>query len=152
MATKSCLIIAGETAALMWSAKLLDELAPSLAAIAGLGAAFFGICNAAVRFPGDRLRARFGDLPLMVVSLVIAICGFLVLGVSGNFAVSAAAFAAVGLGTAVLIPCIFALAARFVPANRAGGPRMSCHTLVGTDAIRLRDDNPTHASHSRRPH
>jgi hypothetical protein len=115
------LIIAGETAALMWSAKLLDELAPSLAAIAGLGAAFFGICNAAVRFPGDRLRARFGDLPLMVVSLVIAICGFLVLGVSGSFAVSAAAFAAVGLGTAVLIPCIFALAARFVPANRAGG-------------------------------
>ncbi|MCB1380227.1 MAG: MFS transporter [Alphaproteobacteria bacterium] len=115
------LIIAGETAALLWSAKLLDEIAPSLAAIAGLGAAFFGLCNAAVRFPGDSLRARFGDLPLMIGSLLIAIAGFAVMGLSGNFAMNVAAFAAVGLGTAVLVPCIFAVAARFVPANRAGG-------------------------------
>lgn len=114
------LIIAGETAALMWSAKLLDELAPALAAVAGLGAAFFGLCNAAVRFPGDRLRARFGDLPLMVGSLVLAIAGFLVLGLSRSFLLSVAAFAAVGLGTALLIPCNFAIAARFAPANRAG--------------------------------
>ena len=115
------LIIAGETAALLWSAKLLDELAPSLAAIAGLGAAFFGVCNAAVRFPGDGLRARFGDLPLMVGSLVVAIAGFAALGVSQSFWTSVLAFAAVGLGTAVLIPCVFAVAARFVPSNRAGG-------------------------------
>ncbi|HTN95485.1 MAG TPA: hypothetical protein VL101_00790, partial [Nordella sp.] len=37
------LVIAGETAAIMWSAKLLDEQAPNLAAIAGLGTAFFGL-------------------------------------------------------------------------------------------------------------
>ena len=42
LGTAAGLIIAGETAALLWSAKLLDELAPSLAAIAGLGAAFYG--------------------------------------------------------------------------------------------------------------
>ena len=54
------LIIAAETAALLWSAKLLDEMAPALAAIAGVGAAFFGLCNAAVRFPGDRLRSARG--------------------------------------------------------------------------------------------
>lgn len=115
------LIIAAETAALMWSAKLLDELAPSLTAIAGLGAAFFGLCNALLRFPGDRLRARFGDLPLMTGSLIVAIAGFAVLGFSRNFAVSAAAFAMVGLGTAVLIPCVFAVTASYVPGNRAGG-------------------------------
>lgn len=114
------LIIAAETAALLWSAKLLDELAPSLAAIAGLGAAFFGVCNAAVRFPGDRLRALFGDLPLMIVSLVVAIAGFASLGVTDSFAASVAAFAAVGLGLSLLIPCIFAMAARFVPEGRAG--------------------------------
>ena len=115
------LIIAAETAALLWSAKLLDEQAPALAAIAGAGAAFFGICNAAVRFPGDRLRSLFGDMPLMVVSLVVAIAGFAALGVTENFTASVAAFALVGLGLGLLIPCIFALAARLAPENRAGG-------------------------------
>ena len=115
------LIISSEMAALFWSAKLLDAQAPDLAAIAGLGAAFFGLCNAAVRFPGDWLRARFGDLPLMMASLTVAIGGFTVLGLSSHFVVSVAGFAAVGLGTAVLIPCVFALAAGLVPGNRAGG-------------------------------
>ena len=115
------LIIAAETAALLWSATLLDELAPALAAIAGLGAAFFGLCNAAVRFPGDWLRSIFGDMPLLIVSLMIGIAGFLCLGLSGSFISSVAAFAAVGLGLGLLIPCIFAMAARLVPENRAGG-------------------------------
>lgn len=125
------LIIAGETAALLWSAKLLDELAPSLAAIAGLGAAFYGACNAAVRFPGDGLRARFGDVPLMIGSLLVAIAGFTGLGFTASFAASVAAFAMVGLGTAVLIPCTFAMAAAFVPENRPGALSfMSLLTIV----------------------
>lgn len=114
------LIIAAETAALLWSAKLLDEIAPSLAAIAGLGAAFFGLCNAAVRFPGDRMRALFGELPLMIGSLVVSIAGFVALGLSQSFVVSVAAFASVGLGLALLIPTIFAISAKLVPENRAG--------------------------------
>lgn len=114
------LIIAAETAALLWSAKLLDDLAPSLAAIAGLGAAFFGTCNAAVRFPGDRMRSLVGDMPLMIVSLLVSIGGFLALGLSQNFALSVAAFASVGLGLALLIPSIFAMSANLVPENRAG--------------------------------
>lgn len=114
------LIIAAETAALLWSAKLLDDMAPSLAAIAGVGAAFFGLCNAAVRFPGDRMRARLGDLPLMIASLLLSIAGFTALGLSTNYVVSVAAFAAVGLGLALLIPCIFAMSAHLVPENRAG--------------------------------
>lgn len=115
------IIIAAETAALLWSAKLLDEQAPSLAAIAGLGAAFFGLCNAALRFPGDLLRSHFGDMPLMMVSTAVAAAGFAALGLTASFAASVAAFAAVGLGTALLIPCVFAMAAAYVPANRAGG-------------------------------
>lgn len=114
------LIIAAETAALLWSAKLLDEIAPSLAAIAGLGAAFFGICNAAVRFPGDRMRSLLGEMPLMFGSLIVSIAGFVALGLSNSFVVSVAAFASVGFGLALLIPTIFAMAARLVPENRAG--------------------------------
>ncbi len=113
------LVIATETAAVMWSAKLLDERAPLLAAFSGLGAAFYGLCNAALRFQADGLRHRFGDLPLMMASLLAAILGFAALGLSRDFAVSVAAFALVGLGTAPLIPCIFALAAGRIPENRA---------------------------------
>lgn len=114
------LIIAAETAALLWSAKLLDEMAPALAAIAGVGAAFFGLCNAAVRFPGDAMRSLSGDMPLMVGSLVISIIGFAALGLSTSYGLSVAAFATVGLGLALLIPCIFTRAAGLVPENRAG--------------------------------
>ena len=115
------LMIAAETAAILWSAKLLNGQAPSLAAIAGLGAAFYGLCNAGVRYAGDGLRARLGNLPLMIGSLMVAIAGFAALGLSQQFATSVAAFALVGFGTAVLIPCVFPLAAAFVPANRAAG-------------------------------
>jgi MFS family permease len=115
------LVIAGETAAIMWSAKLLDQQAAALAAIAGIGVAFFGLCHAAVRFLGDRSRARFGDMPLMLGSLAVAAAGFTAIGLSGNFVMSVAAFAVVGFGTACVIPCIFALAARLTAANRARG-------------------------------
>lgn len=114
------LIIAAETAALLWSAKLLDDLAPSLAAIAGLGAAFYGLCNAAVRFPGDWMRQFAGDMPLMIASLFISILGFVALGLSESYVLSVIAFAAMGLGLALLIPSIFALSANLVPENRAG--------------------------------
>lgn len=141
------LIIAAETAALLWSAKLLDDLAPALAAIAGLGAAFFGLCNALVRFPGDRMRARLGDMPLLIGSLAVSILGFVALGLSTHFAVSVAAFASVGCGLALLIPCIFGMSARLVPANRAAAlsfvsmltapPRILAPTLIGFAAAGL---------------
>ena len=141
------LIIAAETAALLWSAKLLDDIAPSLAAIAGLGAAFFGICNAAVRFPGDRMRSLLGEMPLMFGSLVVSICGFVALGLSNSFVLSVAAFASVGFGLALLIPTIFAMSARLVPENRAGAlsfvslltavPRVMAPLAFGMVAARL---------------
>jgi MFS family permease len=115
------LVIAGETAALMWSAKLLDEQAASLAAIAGLGAAFFGLCHASIRFMGDHFRARFGDFALMTGSLVVAAAGFAATGLSQSFSTTVLAFAFIGFGTACVIPCLFALAARLSAANRAKG-------------------------------
>lgn len=115
------LVIAGETAAVMWSAKLLDQQAGAFAAITGIGVAFFGLCHAAIRFMGDGSRARFGEMPLMLGSLVVAAVGFSAIGLSRNFAMSVAAFALVGFGTACVVPCIFALAGRLSAANRAKG-------------------------------
>ena len=100
---------------------MLNDQAPELAAIAGLGAAFFGACNAIVRFRGDRLRARYGEVPLMLASLVLAAAGFAVLGLSLSFTANVVAFAAVGFGLAILCPCLFNMAASQVLANRAAG-------------------------------
>ena len=115
------LSVAAETSTLFWSAKLLNDQAPELAAIAGLGAAFYGVCNAIVRFRGDRLRARYGEIPLMLASLALATAGFMILGLSPSFTMNVIAFAGVGFGLAILCPCLFNLAAAQVPANRAAG-------------------------------
>jgi MFS family permease len=117
----SGLCISAEISAIVWSAKLLDDQAPQLAAIAGAGAAFYGICNAAIRFRGDGLRARFGDLPVLIASLCVAIAGFALLGMSVSFAMSVGAFAIIGFGAALLTPCAFSLAAAQTPQNRAAG-------------------------------
>jgi MFS family permease len=135
------LSVAAETSALFWSAKLLNEQAPSLAAIAGLGAAFYGSCNAVVRFMGDGLRSRFGDIPVMLASLLVAMMGFTLLGISTSFTPSVIAFAGVGFGLAITCPCLFNMAAAQVPANRAaalsfisfiaGAPRVLAPWIFG---------------------
>ena len=115
------LVISCETSALFWSAKLLGEAAPNLAAVTGLGVAFYGMCNALVRFPGDAMRERFGDFSLMMASSALAIFGFVCLGLSSSFAFGVFSFALVGLGTAIISPCIYNMAAAQIPSNRAAG-------------------------------
>lgn len=135
------LSIACETAAVFWSAKLLNEQAPSLAVIAGLGAAFYGICNAAMRFFGDRLRTRYDEMMLMLASVAVAMAGFATLGLSTSFALSVMAFACVGFGLSMLCPCLFNMAAAQMPKNRAaalgfismiaGAPRIMAPWIFG---------------------
>jgi MFS family permease len=111
---------AAELSALIWSSQLLNEQAPRLAAIAGLGAAFFGMCNAVIRMNGDRLRQKFGDRSALVTSIAIAMLGFALLSISTTFAMSVFAFAIVGLGAALQMPCSYALAASYASDNRVG--------------------------------
>jgi MFS family permease len=115
------LIIACEVTATYWSAKLLDEQAPALAAITGLGAAFYGACSALLRFYGDRLRARFGDITALMTSMLVSAVAFVALAMSPGFGFSVVAFAVTGFGLAVLCPCLFNMAAAEIPANRAAG-------------------------------
>lgn len=128
------LVISCETSAMYWSAKLLDEAAPQLAAITGLGVAFYGICNALVRFPGDALRARFGDFPLMLFSAAVSITGYACLALSQSFAFSVFSFAVLGLGTAIICPCLYNMAAAQTPSNRAAGLSIA---LLVTGAPRI---------------
>ena len=110
---------AGEIAALFWSAKLLNEVASTLANIAGLGPAFYAGCSALVRLNGDRIRARFGDTRVVIVSLIVAAIGLIGVGVLPGFAPRVAAFAVMGFGTACVIPCLYAIASNSDPKARA---------------------------------
>ena len=138
------LVICCEIAALMWSSELLAQSAPQLAAIAGLGAAFFGLSNALLRFPGDWLRTHFNETMLMSVLMMVAAVGFAGLALSEGFAENVLFFALVGMGVAILCPCLFAMAGRETPHNRAAGlsvamlvagvPRVVMPTVIGAIA------------------
>jgi hypothetical protein len=113
--------IAAEFAATLWSALLLREEAPKLAAVSGLGAAFFAACQAALRFNADAIRLKVSDLRIVGVSFAIAAIGFALVGVQAGFAASVAGFALIGVGTGPIVPCSFALAARQPGAGPAVG-------------------------------
>jgi MFS family permease len=117
-----------EVAAIQWSGQLLAATAPELAAISGLGLAFYGLCAGTMRLFGDRVTTRFGELRIMSTGLLVAIAGFFVLGIEPGFWTSTFAFAAVGLGLAVVFPSLFSLVGRLAPGNRAGA--MSLASLV----------------------
>ena len=115
--------VAGESAAGMWSARLLDEQAPQLAVIAGIGISFFAGCQALVRFSGDRLRRSFGDRTLIGACLTVAAIGFAIIGQSSSFLMSVVGFALVCFGSALTVPCVFALSVASSP--RHGGAAIS---------------------------
>lgn len=117
-----------EVAAIQWSGQLLAATAPELAALSGLGLAFYGLCAGTMRLFGDRFRTRYGDLKIMSVSLSVAIAGFIVLGFKPGFWISVFAFAAVGFGLAVIFPSLFSLVGRLAPESRASA--MSFASLV----------------------
>lgn len=113
--------IAAETAALVWSSILLRVEAPRLAAVAGLGAAFFALCQSALRFNVDLVRLRFSDKRIIVGSFALAAAGFALTAADAGFAASVVGFALIGFGTAAIVPCGFALAARQSPGAPAVG-------------------------------
>ncbi len=102
--------IACETSTMVWSSILLQSQAPALAAISGLGAAFFAACQAGVRLNADRLRRRFSDRFLMMASMGIAIIGFLIVAADLSFPITVAGFAVIGVGLGAVVPCGFAMA------------------------------------------
>jgi predicted MFS family arabinose efflux permease len=133
--------VAAELTCIQWSGQMLAEMQPTLAQYSGLGVAFYGLCNGTVRLMGDRLRAHFSDITLIIVSLCVGVSGFGVLAMEPGFAVSIAAFAVAGCGLGLIFPCLFSVAARLVPDARAaalslasavsGPPRIFLPILLG---------------------
>ena len=123
---------AGELVTFFWSAKLLDAEAPSLAAISGIGTAFLCGCAGAARLFGDRVRARFGDQAVVIGALAVSALGMIGVGLTSGFVPHVLGFAVIGIGTAYLVPCLFAIAANSNPSARAA--RIGLMSLIGSPA------------------
>jgi MFS family permease len=104
------LVNGGETMAALFSASFLAFQAPDLAAYAGAGTTAFGFCQFFIRVFADRLRQTISDLHLIEASVVVGAAGCALVATSGSFAQSVSGFGLIGIGSACISPCVFALA------------------------------------------
>ncbi|MEN3794070.1 MFS transporter [Fulvimarina sp. MAC3] len=93
-----------------WSAVYLrDELGVTLAA-SGFGFAAFSATMALFRFIGDGIRERYGAVRTVRVSLMIALCGLVVLIFASSLPTALIGFLILGIGLSNVVPIAFSAA------------------------------------------
>lgn len=124
-----------EGAVLDWAALYLKQELGADIGTAGLAYSFFAGSMAAMRFAGDRVRARFGAVATTRVSSIIAALGILVAGIAPYPWLAIAAFAFAGLGVANIVPIAFSAAGN--QPGIAASTGMSVVTTIGYSGILL---------------
>jgi MFS family permease len=102
----------GEGAATDWSAVFLRSVLHAAAAAAALGYMLFAAGMAMARLVGDRAVDRSSAASVIRTRALLAAGGFAIVAAAPVTAVALVGYAAVGLGVAVLIPLVFAVAER----------------------------------------
>jgi predicted MFS family arabinose efflux permease len=106
-----CAVFA-EGASLDWSAVYVRDLLDSPAATAAATVAIFSVCMAAARFGGDWVVRKLGPVTTVRISGVCATAGALIVVLVDSVPVVIAGFGLLGVGIAVVVPLVFAAAAR----------------------------------------
>lgn len=122
-----------EGTVLDWAALYLRDERGVPAWMAGYAFAAFSTMMALVRFAGDPVRARLGDLLTFRLCAIIATIGFLLAGLSPSLMGSLIGFAIAGLGLANIVPIGFAAADRVPGIPRGIG--ISLATFFGYAGI-----------------
>jgi MFS family permease len=102
-----------------WTAVYMRDVARAGGGFVSAGYAAFSIGMAAGRFTGDPVRARFSEGALVVASCVLCLAGLGMALLLPGVATALAGFLVCGLGTANIIPVMFASSGR--AALAAGG-------------------------------
>ena len=114
---------AGEGAAADWSAIYLRDALGTSESFAVYSYAGFSVSMAAGRLLGDRVIARWGDVPVVTWSLVLAAAGF-GLGLLAHTPTAAiCGFAVLGAGLSVVVPVAFSIGGRL--GGDAAGPAIT---------------------------
>lgn len=116
-----------------WSALFLRELSHASPGVAAAGFSGFTIAATAVRFRADLLTARIGRLRVVRIGATLAAAGLLLAIAFPVLPVAITGFAAVGVGTAVLLPLTFAAGANLTRGGSALAIVMAS-TYAGTIA------------------
>ena len=95
-----------------WSAVLLHDSLHTTAANAALGYAAFSLAMTSMRFAGDRLVSRWGAVPLLRSTNVVAAFALATALWVQHVGLTMLAFALVGFGMATVAPLVFGAAAR----------------------------------------
>ncbi|WP_230370432.1 MFS transporter [Paludibacterium denitrificans] len=111
----------GEGAMYDWTTVYMRDVTASAAATASAGYAAFSGGMALGRFAGDRLRARFGAVSLLVMSAWLGFTGILLAILWPVPAAALLGFAMMGLGMANMIPVFFVAASRLQGISAAEG-------------------------------
>lgn len=122
-----------EGTVLDWAALFLREDRAVPEWMAGYAFAAFAGTMALVRFVGDPVRTRLGDLRTMQVSAALAFVGFLTAGLMPSLPGTILGFAIAGLGLANVVPIAFAAADRVPGIPRGIG--ISIATFCGYAGI-----------------
>ncbi len=118
-----------ESAVLDWSALYLSSDHGATVSLSGMAFAVFSACMAAMRFCGDSVRNRFGAVPLLRVSGVVAAAGLSMAALAPTAALVIAGFALAGIGLANIVPILFSAAGQQGGANP--GAAIAAVSIIG---------------------
>ncbi|CDX34050.1 Major facilitator superfamily protein [Mesorhizobium sp. ORS 3359] len=127
------LTMISEGAVLDWAALFLHQELGADLAVAGLAYAAFSGVMALMRFLGDGVRNRFGAVPTLRGSALVAAAGMLVAGLSSSPYLAIAAFAFCGFGIANMVPILFSAGGN--QEGMSSGTGMSVVTTMGYSGI-----------------
>lgn len=110
-----------EGASAEWGSLFLHQIKGAPESMAALAYGTFGVCALTCRLLADRLRAAYGDLPVLLTGTVVALCGMSIVLFAPHWMLSLAGYAVFGTGLAPVVPILFAQAGRFggMPLERA---------------------------------
>ena len=127
------MLFASEGAVLDWGALYMQKERGADVATAGLAYAFFAGAMALMRFVGDKVRDRYGAVPTLRASSLIAGIAMLAAAFATHPFLVIVAFAICGLAVANTVPIVFSAAGNFP--GVASGTSMSIVTTMGYSGI-----------------
>jgi MFS family permease len=110
-----------EGASADWSAVYLRGPAHVERGLGGLGYAAFAVMMATVRLSGTRLLDRFPQRRLLPLLAALATAAMTLALATGTAATALVGFAALGAGTALVVPALFSAAARLPGLGQGAG-------------------------------
>jgi len=107
-----------EQAAEAWSALHLERTMGAGAAMGALGPTILGVTMGIGRLYGQVMTSRFGEMKTVRMSALFAASGAILAGASLTLPLTYIGFAILGMGISVMVPLIFSLVGKSVPASK----------------------------------